>query len=350
MNRKNNRLFGLALLALMGTAAWAQTPPAVQKITILPSRLNARILLEAAVPLPALAAAYTAGETPQLLVEFGPAKWPEPPAVPADETPLVKDIKVMTKSNGRSELLLTLTGKVPFRVFSEGSRTIIELEKILRGTEDYLIAPDVQSLLGGADRPITDLPAVDIAARADRLIVSARRGQPAIANVFALGNPLRLIVDIFDCRYIGPTEKRPIGKFGVESVRVGQFMSAGPYTITRLVFDLRDPGLSACPADLPNSRCSSSLRRPPTPLPPPPPPRRRKKPRKRPPSRTASGRIPAPSSSNPSLSRRTIPRRLLPRRRSRPSPRRRRKKPPLLKPTSSSPGPSSTPSKNSRVN
>jgi len=241
MNRKNNRLFGLALLALMGTAAWAQTPPAVQKITILPSRLNARILLEAAVPLPALAAAYTAGETPQLLVEFGPAKWPEPPAVPADETPLVKDIKVMTKSNGRSELLLTLTGKVPFRVFSEGSRTIIELEKILRGTEDYLIAPDVQSLLGGADRPITDLPAVDIAARADRLIVSARRGQPAIANVFALGNPLRLIVDIFDCRYIGPTEKRPIGKFGVESVRVGQFMSAGPYTITRLVFDLREP-------------------------------------------------------------------------------------------------------------
>ena len=124
MNRKNTRLFGLALLALMATAAQAQTPPAVQKITILPSRLNARIVLEAAVPLPALGAAYAAGETPQLLVEFGPAKWPEPPAVPADEPPLVKDIKVTTKSNGRSELRLTLTGKVPFRIFSEGGRNI----------------------------------------------------------------------------------------------------------------------------------------------------------------------------------------------------------------------------------
>jgi type IV pilus secretin PilQ/predicted competence protein len=252
MNRKNTRLIGLALLALTLAAAWAQTPPAVQKITILPTRLNARIVLDAAAPLAALGAAYAAGPAPLLLVEFGPAKWPEPPAVPADEPPLVKGLKVSTKSNGRSELALTLAEKVPFRIFSEGNRTVIELEKILSGTDDYLIAPDVQGLLAGAARPISELPAVDIAAKSDRLVVSAQHGRPTIANVFALGSPLRLVVDLFDCRYYGATEKRPIGKFGVDSMRVGQFKAGGPYTITRMVFDLREPrafGLTAGSSD-----------------------------------------------------------------------------------------------------
>ena len=241
MNRKKARLIGLAALALMLAAAWAQTPPVVQKITVLPSRVNARVILDTASPLPALGAVYAVGGGAVLQVEFGPAKWPEPPAVPADETPLVKDLKVTTKSNGRSQLLLTLAEKVPFRIFSEGGRTTIELEKIVRGTNDYLIAPDVQSLLVGPPRPVMEMAGIDIAAGTDRLSIGARRGRPTIANVFALGNPLRLVVDVFDCHYSGPTEKRPIGKFGVDAVRVGQFMSGSPHTITRFVFDLREP-------------------------------------------------------------------------------------------------------------
>jgi type IV pilus secretin PilQ/predicted competence protein len=241
MNRKISRLISLAALALTLAVAWAQTPPAVQKITILPSRVNARIVLDAASPLPALGAAYAPGAPARLLVEFGPAKWPEPPTVPADEPALVKEIKVGTRSNGRSELALTLSEKVPYRIFSEGSRTVIELEKIVRGGGPYQIAPEVQAQLSGAVRPVVELPAIDIAARTDRLAVSAARGRGTIANIFALGEPLRLIIDLFDSRYKGPTDKRPVGKFGVDTVRVGQFMNAGPHTITRLVFELREP-------------------------------------------------------------------------------------------------------------
>ncbi len=241
MNRKNARLIGLAALALALAAAWAQTPPAVQKISVLPSRVNVRVVLDAASPLSALGASYAAGGGAVLQVEFGPIKWPEPPAVPADEPPLVKDLKVMTKSNGRTQLLLTLAEKVPFRVFSEGGRTIVELEKIIRGTGDYLIAPDIQGLLAGPTRPVSELSAVDIAAKTDRLSVGARSAGPTIANVFALGNPLRLVVDVFDRHYSGLTEKRPIGKLGVDGVRVGQFMSGHPYTITRFAFDLAEP-------------------------------------------------------------------------------------------------------------
>jgi type IV pilus secretin PilQ/predicted competence protein len=241
MNRKKNRLIGLAALALTLAVAWAQTPPAVQKISVLPSPTHTCVILDAASPLTALGASWATGGRAVLLIEFGPAQWPEPPAIAAGEVSLVKDLKATTKSDGRSQLALTLAEKVPFRVFSDGGRTIIELEKIIRGTGDYLIAPDVQGLLNGPARPISDLDAINVAAGTDRLSVGARRDRPTIVNVFALDNPLRLVVDMFDCRHSGPTEKRPIGKFGVEAVRIGQFISGLPYTITRIVFELREP-------------------------------------------------------------------------------------------------------------
>jgi type IV pilus assembly protein PilQ len=252
MNRKKNRLIGLAALALTLAIAWAQTPPAVQKISVLPSPTHTRVILDAASPLTALGASWATGGGAVLLIEFGPAKWPEPPAIAAGEAPLVKDLKATTKSNGRSQLALTLAEKVPFRVFIEGGRTIIELEKIIRGTGDYLIDPDVQGLLNGPARPVSELDSIDIASRTDRLTVGTRRDRPTIANVFALDTPPRLVVDVFDSRYIGPTEKRPIGKFGVEAVRVGQFMSGQPYMITRIVFELNEPrsfALAGGPSD-----------------------------------------------------------------------------------------------------
>jgi type IV pilus assembly protein PilQ len=241
MNRKITRLIGLATLALSLAVAWAQTPPAVQKITVLPSRVHTRIIIEATAPMAAQAFSFAPGPTALLQVEFGPAKWPAPPAVPADEPQLVKDLKVMTKSNGRSLLSVSMSEKVPYRVFSEGAWTVIELEKILRGSGDYLIAPEVQKMLDVPNRPVVDLETIDISARTDRLNIGARLGRPSIANIFALDDPLRLVVDVFDSRYSGPTENRPIGKFGVDSVRIGQFMDGPPYSITRLVFNLREP-------------------------------------------------------------------------------------------------------------
>jgi type IV pilus secretin PilQ/predicted competence protein len=240
MDRKIVRLIGLAALALTLAMAWAQTPPAVQKITVLPSRVNTRIVIDAGAPYPAIGSAYASGGAAVLQIEFGPARWPDPPAVPADEPPLVKDLKVTTKSNGRSLLSIGLSEKVPYRVFTEGAKTIIELEKIQRGSGDYLIAPETQKAIGGPVRPAISVETVDVAAKTDRLTVGFHFGRPALANVFALDKPLRLIVDVFDSRYSGPTEKRPVGKFGVESVRIGQFMSGKPYTITRIVFDLRE--------------------------------------------------------------------------------------------------------------
>ena len=253
MKRTSVQLTVLGAVALTLLSAGAQTPPAVDKISILPSRINARIILEGN-PLPAaLKSSYSTSLPAVLQVEFGPARWPQPPAVPADESPLLQGLQVEVQPNGRTLLFLALTEKVPFRIFSEGPRTIIELQKIQRQGGDYLIAPETQKELGADPRPGVDLKTIAVADTKAGLEVSARLGRKPIANIFALDNPLRLIVDVFDAVYGGPTDKRPIGKFGVDAVKVGQFMTGHPYTITRLVFDLNRPrqfALIQGPADL----------------------------------------------------------------------------------------------------
>ena len=59
--------------------------------------------------------------------------------------------------------------------------------------------------------------------------------------------PPRLVVDLFDTVLAAKSEVRPINdpRSPVERVRVAQFLGAAPRPITRLVFDLKEPGLYA---------------------------------------------------------------------------------------------------------
>ncbi len=249
MRRTIVRLTGLTALGLSLLAAGAQTPPAVEKMTVLPSRLNTRLVLDTTAPLVPLASSFASPAVPAvLLVEFGPARWSQPPAVPADGSALLRGIQVRTKPNGRTVLALTLAERVPYRIASENSRTVIRLDTILRGETEYFIDAETERELRAGARPAVPIRNVEVIPGNGRLDVSARFGRKPVTNVFALDNPLRLVVDIFDAVYSGPTDNRLIGRLGVENLKVGQFMAGDPYTITRLVFDLREPrpyGLTA---------------------------------------------------------------------------------------------------------
>jgi type IV pilus secretin PilQ/predicted competence protein len=65
--------------------------------------------------------------------------------------------------------------------------------------------------------------------------------------VFALENPPRLVVDLFDTLLASKSDVWPIDdpRSTVQRVRVAQFQTAGPRPITRMVFDLKEPGLYA---------------------------------------------------------------------------------------------------------
>ncbi len=69
----------------------------------------------------------------------------------------------------------------------------------------------------------------------------------AVTQVFALENPPRLVVDLFDTVLAAKSDVWPIDdpRSTVQRVRVAQFQTAGPRPITRLVFDLKEPGLYA---------------------------------------------------------------------------------------------------------
>jgi len=245
MNRYLARLalpvFGL-LLVLGGMSQPSRPRVTVSKISILPARTGGLIVLESDAPLQNIKAAYAKEFPSVLVVELGPVQMPTAPALPADETQFVKDIKIQTAADLQVSLFLTLREAVPFRVYSEANKTVIDLIRINRTGED-LVTPETLQDLARTPRKAFALGGIEIDDKSGRLAVVSRTGQKMIANVFALGNPLRLVVDVYDAVYGRSTQTIPVGKFGVVRIKVGQFQIPPPYSVTRLVFELEEPRL-----------------------------------------------------------------------------------------------------------
>jgi type IV pilus secretin PilQ/predicted competence protein len=238
--------FGLGLILALAGLSQTGSFPAPVKATILPTRVNTRVVVDGAVLPAGVSPAYTPGREAVLVVDLG--RLPAPPAaplIPADEPPLVRDAQFLPAADGRTSLSLTLIERVPFRIWTEGTKTVIELIKIQRGGGDYLIAPDVQAELARTPRSADPLSILEPTALTDRLNIGARLGRKAIVNIFALDNPLRLVVDVFDSSYQGITATLPVAKHGVERIKIGQFKAGDPYAICRIVFDLREPRIFA---------------------------------------------------------------------------------------------------------
>jgi len=248
MNKSKQRLPVFLIGIALATAGWAQTgpSPAPVKMTVLPSRVNVRVVLEG-VTLPAgNAIGYAAGTEAVLTVNLGSIAAPTgAPAIPADDPALLRAAKFNTGTDGRTSLALTLQEKVPFRIFSEGTKTVIELIKIQRGGTEYLIATETKAELDRSQRARRGFSVGAPDDRSDRLDLTTRMDGKAIVNVFALASPLRLVIDFFDSILEQASASVPVGSHGVERIKVGQFKDGEPYAITRLVFELREPRMFA---------------------------------------------------------------------------------------------------------
>ncbi len=236
-------VFGL-LFVLAGLSQQSQPLISINKLSILPAQTNTRILLESSAPLQNIKTAYPKEFPTILVIELGKVQMPAAPAVPADGLQLIKDVKIQMTADLRALLFLTLKEAVPYRIFVEAKTTVIELTKIHRSSEE-LIAPETQQELNQTPRKSMALADVEIADKDDRLDITARLGQKATINIFALDNPLRLVTDIYDVVFDKPTQTYPFGKFGVEKIKIGQFKTPPPYSITRLVLELKEPRLYA---------------------------------------------------------------------------------------------------------
>ncbi|MBN1938650.1 MAG: AMIN domain-containing protein, partial [Candidatus Aminicenantes bacterium] len=251
MNKSNTRLTALLIGIALATVGFSQTgpSPAQVKMTLLPTRVNVRVVLDGIVPASTTAAAYAAGNEAVLTVDLGSIQAPaDAPMIPADEPPLVRAARFVPGTGGRVSLALTLQEKVPFRIFTEGTKTVIELIKVQRGSGEYLIAPETKAELDRTGRASRTLTLGAPNSRNDRLDFSAQMDGKAIVNIFALDAPLRLVVDVFDAVLERASFNVPVGSHGVDRIKVGQFKDGDPYAITRLVFELKEPRMFALSA------------------------------------------------------------------------------------------------------
>jgi type IV pilus secretin PilQ/predicted competence protein len=233
--------FVLVLLGLGLALSAANRPgrPAVSDISIVPAKAHLRLVLDAGIPAGAVEAAYAKDIPSLLVVALGRVTGLTAPTVPAEETALVTGLKLETAGDGITALLLSLKEPVPFRIYAEGPKTIVELTKILKTGADLLPA-EIQTALNAPGRTGTILRDLDIRNDAQGLSAVARLSQKPVTNVFALANPLRLVIDVYDTVFARPSLTRPVQKYGVDVIRAAQYKTPPPYSVTRLVFEMSE--------------------------------------------------------------------------------------------------------------
>jgi len=240
----------IGLCALLFSVMHAQGPgPSVNisRFQVQPGALATKLVMETD-GLLYVQRAYYLAESPQTLVlDLGGAQTASAPIVPSSETSFIRDIQVQKSGTRDLRLLVRLSERVPVRVIAETGRTVVELNRIQRAQGNYLIDAATQYELDRKAKSEILLSKLDTTAGAESVSVKASLTGAAVTQVFALENPPRLVVDLFDTVLTAKSDVWPINdpRSTVQRVRVAQFQGAAPRPITRIVFDLKEAGLYA---------------------------------------------------------------------------------------------------------
>ena len=169
------------------------------------------------------------------------------PVLPSSGAGLVRDIQLEKSGTDALRLVVRLSERVPARIIRATGQTVIELNGIQRGQTGYVIDAATQAQLDRTAKSEIVLSRVDMAAGSEAVSVKAALTGAAVTQVFALENPPRLVVDLFDTVLTSKSDVWPIDdpRSTVQRVRVAQFQAGGPRPITRMVFDLKEAGLYA---------------------------------------------------------------------------------------------------------
>ncbi len=244
MKRKHCGLALVPLILAVILAVSAQTPSSVriEKISVEPNPLHPRVVLTTANGLRVTSASYAQDYPNTLILDIAGATLVQEPQPPGDVEPLITAMKVEPREDNSLRLLLSLKEKVPFRILAGPGRTVVELDRILEPGSANLVDQAMEQALANRIKSRVTLQSVEVQDSTDRINISARCNPKVMYSIFALGNPLRLVVDLYDTVFHEPTSTYPIEKYGVDRLKVGQFKS-DPDPVTRMVFDLKEAKL-----------------------------------------------------------------------------------------------------------
>jgi len=244
MKKKNylKVLLLFSFLIILSGFAYNNSPLVnINRISVLPGSLNTRIYVETNSPLPLPHTFYATDSPATIVVDLNKINTKQQPQIVQDKSSLVKTIKIENIAENRLRLFINLKEQVPYRIFSDKNTTTIELNKIQKNPTTYMLEKEtIKALEKKTSRPVF-LKKIDINQNNKNLMIKALLDKETVAQVFALGNPLRLVVDLLDTVYSGSPAVYPINKQGIEKVRTAQFKATPPHPITRIVFDLKQP-------------------------------------------------------------------------------------------------------------
>ncbi|UCC39136.1 MAG: type IV pilus secretin PilQ [Candidatus Aminicenantes bacterium] len=243
MKRKNYLLippFLFLLVILIGYANNIESPVGIDNIFVQPGKLSTKIILNTNSPLPEPKTYYSKDTPSTIVVELNNVKIAKKPQFTRKGSSLIADMKIEKTGANKIRFLINLKEPVPYRIITNHKSTVVELTKIQRALKDYVFDSETKKELEKKPKEKISLDRIDVSETKDRVNITAKLSSDVVSNVFALDNPLRLVVDLFDTLYSNSTFVRPIKKLGVEKVRAAQFQYSNPNTITRIVFDLKE--------------------------------------------------------------------------------------------------------------
>lgn len=236
---KRNKYFQVlsflcVLTLISGYASINDSEAVLNKISVHAGKLNTKVLLEALSPMPVVKSYYAQDLPSTIVVDLKCSDLSQETQVELEDSELVKGVN-LEKGEGESlRLLIGLEEKVPYRIYSSQNTTIVELNKLRHVQGEYIL--DTESRANAIR-----LSDVNVSEDGQKLNVTAKLSDEAFAHVFALNNPLRLVVDLYDTLLTSTASDYPIYNGGVVRVRTAQFKNSDTQKITRLVFDLTAP-------------------------------------------------------------------------------------------------------------
>ncbi len=232
-------VFSLALLCAY--PGGAQPLITITKVTVQSGELNTYVILTSSGPIVISDTFYSLDHPATMVILLERFNTGVEAEVDLQETLFVQDIKIEKTGATTGRLLISLREKVPYRFYYSQGQTVIELNRIQRSLDGYIMTSETETKLRQIPKKNIYFRGVAISESEERIRVTAKLSDDAVSQVFALESPLRLVVDFFDTLYPDPTYVYPVQRLGIYRVRTGQFQRTSPYTIARLVFDLQEP-------------------------------------------------------------------------------------------------------------
>ncbi len=231
----------IASLLASGFAAHGASPETIKAVTIQPGTNHTDVIFESTSPLSVLNSRYDPDKPAALVMEIGDLQIDAEPPVRAQSGSIIKQIDFVNLESNQVSAVLELTEKMPYSITTGDEHIIIEFTHYQKPGTDYSLGEAEKAAIERL--PVIDMNDVLIEQIKGTVHVIADLTGETVPHVFALKNPERLIVDLHNALSQRPPINYPVHERGIKTLRTAQFQVSDPYTISRIVFDLEEPGL-----------------------------------------------------------------------------------------------------------